>query len=248
MSSLNLSFWTYVHCLSSSRYWALWRAWLCLRDDLPGSSLRAAVRFPWSHLFFPKWNKRQSFSLPSQGNCSCPNRLGDHLLNPLQIVGLFCIEGNKTGHRRGLMNAEWRGIIPPFLLFPLLLTQPRLLLTSFAVRARCWLTFSLLPVPSPLGRAAPQPARLLAILVIHRDKVHPWTSSFVCLCRFTFNYQVVVPSINTVDEEEFSVSYKNIYSSVPFLQAQSVPGRPLNFRKRDRNFNTKNVTFCERGY
>lgn len=72
--------------------------------------------------------------------------------------------------RCGLMSTEWRGIIPyQHLLDPLLLTQPRMLLTSFAARARCWFMFSLLPILAVFSRVAPQPVRLTP----QHNKVHP---------------------------------------------------------------------------
>lgn len=71
--------------------------------------------------------------------------------------------------RCGLMSTEWKGIIPSQHLQNLLLTQPRMLLTSFAARAHCLLTFSFLPIPALFSRVSPQPVRLTT----HHNKVHP---------------------------------------------------------------------------
>lgn len=68
-------------------------------------------------------------------------------------MDLYCNEKTKTGHRTPGVS-KWRGRFALLsVLVTLLLVEGRILLATFATRARCWLVFTLQP---SLGSLSPE--------------------------------------------------------------------------------------------
>lgn len=172
-------------------------------------SLYRLDRSSWGLLLGPLWSHHFSLHGPNSSPSAAPHRASALALGgwgfwssfkpiPVCQTFLYWVGQNWSWcSRHGLISTEWRAIIPPLHLLPLLLIETRILLASFAVRT-FWLAHGVAACPQILfGRAAPQPVSLLAAFTMHQDKLHCFTSHLMLLL-------IYVPLVSSSSQHKHS--------------------------------------------